>query len=81
MATAGEVLTMLIPDGGWIVTGNDYQGIQFIDCDRITEKQFLDGFAVADKWLEDEAAKKTAQRAAILNRLGITAEEAALLLG
>jgi hypothetical protein len=81
MATARDVLTMLIPDGGWIVTGNDYKGIQFIACDPITEKQFLDGFAVADKWLQDEASKKATQREAILNRLGITADEVALLLG
>jgi hypothetical protein len=80
MATARDVLTMLIPNGGWIVTGNDYKGIQFIACDPISEKEFLDGFAAADKWLKDQEKKQIADKAALLAKLGITADEAALLL-
>ena len=81
MATARDVLTMLIPDGGWIITGNEYEGIQFISCDPITEKEFKDGFAKVDAWLAGETIKKDADRKVILDRLGITAEEAAILLG
>jgi hypothetical protein len=81
MATARDVLTMLIPDGGWIITGNEYEGIQFISCDPITEKEFKDGFAKVDAWLAGETIKKDAARKVILDRLGITAEEAAILLG
>ena len=39
MATGIEVLGMLLPDGGWIITGNDYEGIQFLECEPITKKQ------------------------------------------
>lgn len=29
MAKGGEVLSMLLPNGGWYISGNDYEGIQF----------------------------------------------------
>jgi hypothetical protein len=81
MATAGEVLAMLRPNGGYVMTGDDYSGIEFIECQPFTEKEFKDGFAKVDAWLADETAKKVAARKVILDRLGITAEEAAILVG
>jgi hypothetical protein len=80
MITGADVLTMLIPKGGWVITGHDYKGIQFIECDPITEKQFKDGFATCQAWKDNQEAAKVSARKAILDRLGITAEEAALLL-
>jgi hypothetical protein len=80
MATAGEVLTMLIPDGGWIVTGNDYEGIEFLSCDPITKKQFTDGFAKFENAKIANETKRISDREALLNKLGITADEATLLL-
>jgi hypothetical protein len=81
MATSSEVLGMLIPNGGWVQYGNDYEGIQFLDCEPITKKQFTDGFAKFDAWkLKEEADRETA-RQVILDRLGLTADEAKLLLG
>jgi hypothetical protein len=81
MATSVEVLGMLIPNGGYVQTGTDYEGIEFIDCDAITKKQYTDGFAQFDAWKAQQEAAKAAEKAALLERLGITAEEATLLLG
>jgi hypothetical protein len=81
MAKGYEVLGMLIPTGGWVISGDDFEGIQFLECDPITEKQFKDGFAKFDAWAAKEQEAKAASKAALLDRLGITAEEAALLLG
>ena len=81
MATGAEVLCMLQPKGGWVIYGNEYEGIQFIDCDPITEAEFNAGFAQYDAWKAQQDADKAAARAALLARLGITEEEAVLLLG
>ena len=80
MATGGQVLKMLIPNGGWVITGNDYASIKFLDCEPITKKQFLDGFAQYDAWNAEQDAAQAAAKAALLDRLGITADEAKLLL-
>jgi hypothetical protein len=80
MAKGSEVLNMLIPNGGWAISGNDYSGITFLECDPITEDEFLAGFAKADKFMADQAKAKETTKAALLEKLGITADEAALLL-
>lgn len=79
MATGIEVLKMLIPTGGWAITGDDYEGIQFIDCEPITKEQFQAGFAKVEEWKAKELAAKKAKRMAILDRLGLTEDEALLL--
>ena len=81
MATGGEVLSMLIPQGGWVISGDDYEGITFLECEPITKKQFTDGFTQYDTWKAEQDATKAAQKAALLERLGITEDEARLLLG
>ena len=80
MATASDVLEMLIPNGGWICTGQDYEGIEFKECEPITKAQFEAGFAAYDAWKSEQDGAKAAEKAALLERLGITAEEAKLLL-
>lgn len=80
MATGAQVLEMLIPTGGWAITGNDWEGVQFLEAEPITEKQFKDGFATYDAWKAEQDATQAASKAALLDRLGITAEEAKLLL-
>jgi hypothetical protein len=81
MATGADVLSYLIPTGGWVISGVDYEGIQFIEAEPITKKQFTDGFAQYDKWKADQDAANATAKAALLARLGITADEAKLLLG
>lgn len=78
MATGSDVLTMLLPGGGWIATGDDYEGIQFIDCKPITKAQFEAGFAQYDAWKAEQDAKAEADKAtatAKLAALGLTAND------
>ena len=66
---------MLIPSGGWTMTGDDYEGITFLNCEPITKKQFTDGFAQYDAWKAEQDAAKAQAKAALLERLGLTQEE------
>lgn len=79
MAQIHEILTMLIPTGGWATTGQDYESILFIDCEPITKKEFEDGVAKFDAWKLNQEIELEAKKNALLDRLGITADEAALL--
>jgi hypothetical protein len=81
MASAGDVLAMLLPDGGWVTRGNDYESIEWISCEPISKEAFEAGFAQYDAWKAEQETTKAADKAALLQRLGITADEAALLLG
>ena len=40
-----EVLNMLIPSGGWLIRGEDYEGIEFLECEPITKEEYEAGFA------------------------------------
>jgi hypothetical protein len=80
MIKGHDVLQMLIPSGGWVIAGDDYDTIQFLECEPITKAEFEAGFAVADAWRADQEAAKAAEKSALLAKLGITADEARLLL-
>jgi hypothetical protein len=80
MATGGQVLSMLIPTGGWVITGDEFEGIQFIECEPITKLEFEDGFAQYDTWKAEQNATQATAKAALLAQLGITEEQAKLLL-
>jgi hypothetical protein len=80
MATGGEVLSMLLPNGGWYISGDDYEGIQFLECEPITKAQYDAGFTQYDAWKAEQNATKATAKAELLERLGITADEAKLLL-
>jgi len=78
MNKSGEVLMMLIPQGGYILTGEEYEGIEFIECERISKAEFEAGFAQLDAWkaqkqAEIQAAKDAAQ--AKLTALGLTTDD------
>ena len=81
MAKHYEVLNMLIPNGGYVQTGEEFEGIEFLECEPITKEAYLAGFTQFDAWKAEQDAKKASDKAALLDRLGITADEAALLLG
>ena len=80
MAKSYEVLSMLIPKGGFIQIGDDYEGIQFIECEPITKDQYEAGFAQYDALKAEQDAAQAAAKSALLERLGITEDEAKLLL-
>ena len=78
MANAAQVLEMLLPNGGWYISGEDYEGIQFLQCEPITKAQFQAGFAQYDAWkAEQDVVKATAkaQAQAKLAALGLTADD------
>tara|TARA_R110000868_G_scaffold125533_1_gene331688 strand:+ start:568 stop:822 length:255 start_codon:yes stop_codon:yes gene_type:complete len=78
MARGNEVLEMLIPQGGWIIVGNDYEGITFLECEPITKAQFDAGFAQYDAWKAEQDAQMAADKAsatAKLEALGLTADD------
>lgn len=81
MATSNEVMSMLCPAGGWIMYGDDFDGITWVDDrPRCTKAEYEAGFAKYDAWKAEQDAKVKADKAALLAKLGITADEAKLLL-
>ena len=80
MAHAADVLEMLIPTGGWILVGDDFADVQWIDTKPITQAEFDAGVAKYDAWKAEQDAKAATNKAALLAKLGITADEAKLLL-
>ena len=78
MATSAEVLQMLIPLGGWTITGDTWEGVQFIEATPITEAQFNAGFAQFDAWKTEQDAKVAAEKEAAqakLAALGVSADD------
>jgi hypothetical protein len=78
MATTVQVLGMLIPNGGYVAVGDEYEGITFLDCEPITKAQFEAGFAQYDAWEAEQEAQMAADKAsatAKLAALGLTADD------
>ena len=81
MATSNEVMSMLCPAGGWIMYDNDFDGITWVDDrPRCTKAEYEAGFAQYDAWKAEQDTKVATDKAALLAKLGITADEARLLL-
>jgi hypothetical protein len=80
MATATEVMEMIRPQGGWSVSGDSFEGINCFDCNAVTKEEFEIGLAQVDVWKAQQTTEAETKKQALLNRLGITAEEARLLL-
>lgn len=78
MATSIEVLSMLLPNGGWIQNGIEYEGIEFLECEPITKAEFEAGFAKYDAWKAEQDAALAADKAsatAKLAALGLTTDD------
>jgi len=78
MAKGYEVLNYLLPEGGWYISGDDYEGIQFLECKPITKAQFTAGVAQYDAWKAQQDAKAETDKAtaqAKLAALGLTADD------
>ena len=78
MATSTQVLGMLIPDGGYVAVGEDYDGITFLECEPITKAQFTAGFAQYDAMKAKQETKAEADKAsaqAKLAALGLTTDD------
>ena len=81
MTKASDVLIMLLPEGGWATYGDTYEDIVFLEAKPLTKEEFNAGVAKYDAWQAAREAKVTADKDAILAKLGITLEEVKLLLG
>jgi hypothetical protein len=83
MAKGYEVLTMLRPNGGWVIKEDDYNSIQWIDCEPVTENDFEEGFALYDSWKSQKEAEQVSAKATAeskLEALGLTVEDIKALL-
>lgn len=83
MATATEVLQMLRPNGGWIMHDNDYDKIQWLECEPVSRADFDAGFAEYDAWKAGQEEAKRVARAnaeAKLIALGLTEDDIRALL-
>jgi len=75
-----DVLTMLIPGGGFTLSGDSFADVEWYEATPITQAQFDKGVADYATWKAAQDAKAASDKAAILAKLGITADEAKLLL-
>jgi hypothetical protein len=78
MAQSKDVLGFLIPSGGYVVTGEEYEGITFIEAKPITKAQWQAGFAQYDAWKAEQDAKAEADKLAALAKLaalGLNADD------
>jgi hypothetical protein len=81
MATGGDVLKMLCAGKEYTVYGDDYESINWYgQKPAITKTKFEAGFAEFDAWKAQQDATQAATKSALLARLGITEDEAKLLL-
>ncbi len=79
MATGKNVLEMLCPAGGWIIYGDDFNGITWVDDrPRCSKAEFNAGFAQYDAWKAEQDAQAAADKAsatAKLEALGLTSDD------
>jgi hypothetical protein len=83
MAKGYEVMEMLCPQGGWILIGDDFDSITWVDDrPRCTKAEYQAGFAQYDAWKAEQDAAKAAAKAtaeAKLEALGLTPADIAAL--
>ena len=76
-----KALQILAPSAEWTLAGDDYSKIEWLsDISQPTAKQVADKIAELPAIEAAALAAAADAKAALLTRLGITAEEAALLL-
>ena len=80
MANGNEVLTYLRPNGGWVIYGDDFDSILWHSAEPVTKKEFEDAMKNYDAILETEKTNQNQAKSDLLSKLGITADEAKLLL-
>jgi hypothetical protein len=81
MAKHWQVLGYLRPNGGYVQVGETYEGITFEpQCEPFTKEEYEAAFAQYDAMKAEQDAKAATDKAALLTKLGITADEAKLLL-
>jgi hypothetical protein len=77
-----KVLEMLLPEGGWALSGDKFEDVQFIEAEPITKAQFDKGCKDYESWKANkdaEVAAKKAEAEAKLIALGISLDDLRLL--
>ena len=76
------ILTRKYAGSSWTLDGDDYQGLTWLsDTPKPTKAKLESLWTIVVDEIEAEKAAKESTRLALLDRLGITADEAKLLLG
>lgn len=77
-----QILTLNYKGQEWHLVGEDYEGLNWLSkTTKPTEAELIAQWPEVEAKIAKEATDKIAAKQAILDRLGITADEAALLLG
>ncbi len=69
MIKGSDVVAMLRPNGGWIMRDNDFEQIQWVDCEPLTKAEFEAGFAQFEAWEAQKAADALAAKEAAESKL------------
>ena len=78
MATHREVLGFLRPNGGYVAKGENFDGIEFVECEPFTKAEYEAAFDLVDDAKAQAEADKAAAKAAAeakLAVLGLTADD------
>ena len=84
MTTTSDALLKLRPNTEWFMQDNDISTLVFIEPKTATvptQDEIDSAIVEIDENKQAEAQAKATARQAVLDRLGLTAEEAQLLLG
>ena len=81
ITTGADVIQFLTSGVEFEIKNDDYDSINwFGKSPAITKEEYEAGFTQYDAWKAEQDAKASADKAALLAKLGITADEAKLLL-
>ena len=79
MAKANEVLQFLRPDGGYVMSGDNFEDIVFENsCEPFTKAEYEAAFAKVDAWKAEQQAEQVTAKAAAeakLAALGLDADD------
>ena len=82
MTDYAAVLTRRYAGKEWTLDGDEYTGLTWLSDGVKPSKATLDGlWASVQQEIADEATAKVATRQAVLDKLGLTADEVTALLG
>jgi hypothetical protein len=80
MITTTDVLNYLLPNGGWVLYGDDFDSIIYDEGIEPIELSHFEATKINLQTIkEQEAATKAAARQAVLEKLGLSAEDIAAL--
>jgi hypothetical protein len=82
MIDYAAILSRRYAGNEWTLNGDEYTGLTWLSDSPKPTKATLDGlWSEVEADIAAEAATKAAARQAVLDKLGLTADEAAALLG